>query len=281
MPTNNTNTTTVENLMYSTPFEGLSQYKTPYSRELEGKNFDLIFDDGFEMNLFFPFRNKVLYSENDGSSHLDICHCMKADNELYLIMWERQKSDPRSGVILVLDLRNSLVTGNFVQQGTVPEFPGLVTRTVRFGAIRNGCHPLPGNRHYFTDEMSGKKIEWTYNPDFKIIHVYLSKDSYCFAFNHEIRERLDNTRKAEGKEPLKPIIEPSIFIHIRDNIYLFSWIEENGGSGTQGLILANKDCATDVGCFFGLNPEGNPEAYMFSAYGKWINEPMPEDNLLS
>ena len=36
------NEKTVEAMMYTTEFEGVSQYRVPYSRELEGKSFDLV-----------------------------------------------------------------------------------------------------------------------------------------------------------------------------------------------------------------------------------------------
>lgn len=281
MPENQRRTVdAVENMMYTTPFEGLSQYKAPYSRELEGKAFDLVFDDGYGMNIAFPTRDKIQYTENGEPARMDICHCMKAEDDVYLVFAEKKNVSPRSAIILVLDMGTGLVTGNFAQQGAVASFPGLVTRTVRFGYIQNGERPAPADRHYFTDEMNGKKIEWTYNPFFKIIHCYLNRNEYYFALNEDMRARRAAARPDEP-QPDEPIvvIEPSIFIHIRDNLYLFSWIEENGGSGTEGLIVANKDRAHDVGCFFGLNPEGNPEAYMFSAYGQWITDRLPEEDV--
>lgn len=281
MQENNRAAVSVEELMYSTAFEGLSQYKSPCSRELEGKSFDIAFDDGCEMDVSFPSRGKILYSENGGSACLETCRCMKAADTAYLVLVERRGAKPRAGFMLVLDLESRLVTGNFVQQGAVSSFPGLVTRTVRFGAIRDGDKPLPENRHHFTDELVGRKIEWTYNPDFHIIHVYLTPDSYCFALNPEMRRRTEEARQEQDRGPMRPVREPSIYIKLRDNLFLFSWIEENGGSGTEGLIVANTDSLTDVGCFFGLNPEGKPEAYLFSAYGRWVEEHLPEEDLFS
>lgn len=278
MPENSRTTNAVEDLMYSTPFEGLSQYRAPYCRELEGRTFDVVFDDGYEMTLSFPSRDKILLTEN-GTVHMETCHCMKAEDTAYFIMVERRNATPRAGIMMVLDLNTNLVTGVFVEQGAVSDFPGLVTRVVRFGAISDGDNPLPTQRHHYTDELIGKKIEWIYNPQFRIIHVYLAPDSYCFAFNAEMRKQMEQTARENGREPVRSVQEPSIYVKLRDNLYLFSFIEKNGGSGTEGMMIINTDRVTDVGSFFGLNPEGKPEAYMFSAYGHWVTEHLEEEDM--
>ena len=232
------------------------------------------------MMVSFPSRDKIMFSENGGSFVMETCHVLKAEDTVYFMMVDRRKENPRSGFMLIIDLETNLVTGNFVQQGIRPDFPGLVTRYIRFGAIKEGDRPLPDKRHHYTDDLIGRKIEWIYNPTFSIIHIYLSNDSYCFALNDERKKAIMERRVAEGSlaESFKPIKEPSIFIKIRDNVYVFSWIEENGGSGTEGFAVINTDRMTDVGCFFGNNPQGEPEGYMFSAYGHWIKEHLEEED---
>lgn len=264
----------MEKLMAPVPFVGNCQYKAPYSRELEGRAFDIIFDDGYRLDISFPTRDKVLWSENGEAARLDTCYCMKAEEGAYLLMTEKKDSAPRTGLIMVLDLNTRLVTGNFVQQGTDPAYPKLVTRTVRFGYVRDGERPAPTERHYFTREMVGKKIEWAYSPEFSIIHVYLSENTYCFSMLERQKEQI----RAEGRTPPGRIEEPTFYVHIRDNLVLISFVEKNAGSGTEGLFLINTDRVTDVGCFWGTAPTGDPEGYMFSAYGKWVTERVPEED---
>jgi hypothetical protein len=269
----------MEKLMPETPFIGNCQYKAPYSRELEGKTFDLLFDDGHEMMVTFPSRDKIIYNEND-EIHCDNYLCMKAADTAFLLLTEQKHISPRTGLLMLLDFSTNLVTGIFVSQGTVSNFPNLVTRTVRFGVIRNGNSPLPSQRHYFTEELLGKKIEWAYSPEFRIIHVYCGKDSYFAAMEPKLGEKYRKQREAEGLKPIPLTTEPSIYIHLRDNLFLFSFIEKNLGSGTQGLMVINTDSVTDVGCFWGTNPVGDPEGYLFSAYGRWVTERLPEEALL-
>ena len=138
-------------------FEGNSQYRTPYSRELEGEFFDLIFDDGSEMIVSFPFRNRVSWTW-EGRSYSETGHVMKAEDGAFYVMTEVAGSEPRQGLMLLLDVAERLVTGIFLQMGAVKERPNLVTREVKFGAIKDGDRPLPAKRHEYTKDLVGKKI---------------------------------------------------------------------------------------------------------------------------
>ena len=264
-------------------FSGLSQYRTPYSRELEGKSFDLALDDGSEMTISFPSRNRMSF-DYDGTLHTETAYVMKADDGAYFIMTEITDSHPREGLMLLLDTDESLVTADFVKMGAVKEMPNLVTREVKFGAIRYGDEPLPKKRHCYTHDLEGKKIDWTYNPSFQITHVYLKENYYTVAFNDEMKERLRAAREADPEREMRPRMDPyyeenCIYIKLRENLYMFSFIEKNG-SGTQGMMIINTDRVHDVGCFWGPSPEGGNEAYMFSAYGRWVRDHIPEDDTL-
>ena len=262
---------------------GLSQYRTPYSRELEGKYFDLVFDDGSEMAVSFPARNKISFDLN-GVRHTENGYVMKADDGAYFVMTEVAGSKPREGLMLLLDTDESLVTADFVKMGAVAERPNLVTREVKFGAIRYGDEPLPEKRHHYTQDLVGKKIDWTYNPKFQITHVYLKNNYYTVALNDEMKARLRAEREANPEAESRPRMDPyyeedCIYIKLRDNLYMFSFIEKNGG-GTQGMMIINTDRVHDVGSFWGPSPDGGNEAYMFSAYGRWVREHIPEDDTL-
>ena len=264
---------------------GLSQYRTPYSRELEGKSFDLVFDDGKEMQISFPARNRISFQLLGEEPHNETAYVMKAEDGAYFIMTEIAGSKPRTGMMILLDVREQLVTCDFVWMGKVKERPNLVTRSVSFGAIRYGDEPLPEKRHCYTHDLEGKKIDWTYNPNFSIIHVYLKNNYYTVAVNDEMKARMEKAmRENPPAEDARPRMNPyyeedCLYIKLRDNLYMFSFIEKNGG-GTQGMMIINTDRVHDVGSFWGPSPDGGNEAYMFSAYGRWVREHIPEDDTL-
>ncbi len=273
---------TVESMMYTTQFEGLSQYKVPYTRELEGKCFEIVFDDHSVFTIVFSARDTALFSYNGTDFCKEACHVMKAEDEAYLVFVDQKNHVPRKGFLLVIDLENDLVTGTFMQQGKRADFPGLVSREIKFGAIREGDKPLPEERHAFTTDLIGKKIEWTYNPNFSIIHVYLTPTTYYWAVNDRMKEMMQAARAAEGRgnEPMVPIIEESAYVKIRDNLYVFTFIEEHQGSGTQGFFVINTDRLNDCGVFFGNNPQGEPEGYMITAFGHWVTERIPYEDMI-
>lgn len=274
----------IKKLSAPVPFRGNCQYKAPYSRELEGKAFDLVFDDGYELSMSFPTRDKILLSENGGPACLDTCYCMKAEEGAYLLLTEKKDSKPRAGLVLALDVNAGLVTADFMLQGTDPTYPDLVTRTVRFGYIKDGDRPAPVERHYYTRELIGKKIEWRYSPEFAIVHVYCGAETYFATMRNvtpEQAEKFRKEREALGLPPIPLTTEPTFYVHIRDNLFLLSFVEKNLGSGTQGLFLINTDRLTDVGCFWGTNPDRAPEGYMFSAYGQWVTEHLPQEDILA
>lgn len=263
MPENNR---TVEDLMYETQFEGLSQYRTPFSYELAGKEMNFVFDDGKKLSVRFLDGTTLSYSEDGAPALTQKYQCMKAEDCIYMVLSEKKDAKPREGFILVIDTQARLVTGNFVKQGAVASFERLVTREVRFGYIDVPGRPAPTQRHHYTEDLVGKKVEWTYNPKFKITHVYKTKDTAHWAFyDKKMLEKMPDANERFASKP-----EPCIYVKLNDYMYIFSWIEENGGSGTEGFIVLNADRLHDVGCFFGVNPEGKPEAYCFAAYGKVI-----------
>lgn len=257
-------------------FVGASQYRLPFSFELAGKVTDLVFDDGKELLIQWLDGSTMSYSENGAPAIIQKYECLKAENNIYLILSEKPNSSPREAMILVLDLAARLVTGNFVKQGALSAKPHVVTREVRFGYIDAPGKPVPADRHAFTEDLVGKKIRWTYNPTFDVVHVYRTPTHYRWAFSPKTRKNLPADGKL-NKDFVNKLDEPCIYIKINDHMYVFSWIEEEG-SGTEGFALMNVDRMNDVGCFWGNNPDGGREAYMFSAYGEVIKEHLPEED---
>ncbi len=262
-------------------FTGLTQYRAPLSRELEGKYFDIVFDDGYKMFMSFPARNKVEIQDANGK-HFENCEVLKAEEGAFFIMCEFAGSNPRSAIMMVIDVFEKLVTCVFAKQGEDASFPELVTREVRFGALKDGDAPLPEKRHEYTRDLVGNKITWQYSPSFAVTHVYLPDNYYTTHHTAEENAKFDEMLKEKGLPPRKePYYEENcIYIKLRENLYLFSFVEKNS-SGTQGLMVINTDRITDVGCFWGTNREKVQEAYTFNAYGMWMREHVEEDDIVA
>ena len=262
---------------------GLSQYRCPLSRELEGQQFEFVMDEGPSITVIFPGRNSIIIADGE-DMYRTSCQVQKAEEGAYFVLAELKDVKPRTAYMFVIDIHESLVTVLKAQQGTVSSFPNLVTRKVRFGAIPDGEGKLPEKRPGYTKDLVGKKIEWTYNPEFSIIHVYLADNYYTTARNEEMKKKMEemirkNPDMFKGRPD--PYFEKDcLYIKLRENLYLFSFVEFNSGSGTQGLMVLNTDRLTDVGCFWGSNRQNEQEGYTFSAYGKWIREEIPEDHTL-
>ena len=153
-------------------FEGLSQYRGPFNFELSGKAFSLAMDNGYDYLINFVDGENLMWTKQGGHFKWEKYECLKSDESTYVVNFDVYGSSPRTGATLVLDMENSLITAVIAKIGTNPKIPGIITNDIYFGAIKVPGEELPMKRHGFTADMVGKRIEWTYSPDFKIIHVY-------------------------------------------------------------------------------------------------------------
>ncbi len=251
-------------------FEGLSQYKAPSVLELAGKSFYLIMDEGVEGTLFFNSGEVVTWMPVGGAVRADRYDCMKVDEDTYLVNLEIEGAVPRTGVSLVLDLQQSLVTAVIAHSGTSRRFPNLVTNEILFGAIKTEGRPLPKKRHGFTSDLVGTRIRWRYNANgFQVTHVYFDANYIRVPL-----PRKDDKSDFARAMRENPYDERCYYIKIKKNIYLLSFLESNmtyrGRTGNNMLVLMDISRLHDCGRSFGLGGTGLPENYMFSAIGTWI-----------
>ena len=271
MPENRDATAAVESLMFQNAFEGISQYRNPLCFELTGKMTSIQFDDGSSLDIQWISGSRARFTDEKGNVRTDNYQCTKADDQVYLVLVDRNDLHPREGLILVMDFAVNLVTANFAKQGTYPDFPELVRANMRFGYIRRDGRKPPEKRHAFTNDLVGRKYEWNYTPEFRICHIYMAPDHYRWG-------QTDENRRARDI-PVNDRSQSAYYIKLRDNLYIFSWIEDNGGGGTEGFIVLNTDRVTDTGCFFGCaGPDKHQEAYLFCAYGKPVTEHLQDED---
>lgn len=114
----------------------------------------------------------------------------------------------------------------------------------KFGVLEYGDIVPPfARRHHFTTDLVGKSYAWAYSDTMSSIHVYSSPESSSWTIFQN-----DNSGGATWSSPC-------FYIKLRDDAYLFEWVEENC-NGMQGLVVINPDILHDGGFFFGVGHTG-------------------------
>ncbi len=109
----------------------------------------------------------------------------------------------------------------------------------KFGVLEYGDIVPPfAHRHHFTTDLVGKCYAWTYSATMRSIPVYSSPWSYSWTIFQN-----NNSGGATWSSPC-------FYIKLRDDAYLFEWVEENC-NGSQGIVVFNPSLLHDSGFFFG------------------------------
>jgi hypothetical protein len=110
----------------------------------------------------------------------------------------------------------------------------------KFGVLEYGDIVPPfARRHHFTTDLVGKTYTWNYSDTMSSIHVYSSPESYSWTIFQN-----DNSGGATWSSPC-------FYIKLRDDAYMFQWVEENC-NGSQGIMVFNPKTMHDGGFFFGV-----------------------------
>lgn len=267
-------------------FDPLLQFRAPYNYELAGKNYHIIMDDGNEYFVNFIDGENLQWAENAGTFVWRKYECLKADADLYfvhvIVSTEKGKEIHHS---LILDLAQDLVTLVITEEGLIQGFDRLIKVTPVFGAIKDDGKVLPEKRHFFTDRMTGRRIEWHYSSGFCKLHIYHTPtlyrlprvDTASFERRYEAetdpaeKERLkgfvDRFRRTDATYPFAE--EPCFHITINDHFNLFCFCEENetrhdpehsvGGGGI--ILLQDLDRMIQNGIGYGLGSYTMTTAY--------------------
>ncbi|MDR0819847.1 MAG: hypothetical protein LBN43_09800 [Oscillospiraceae bacterium] len=142
-----------------------------------------------------------------------------------------------------VDFSNGLATTVKAQVGNWHS-PWEIGAHAKFGVLEYGDLVAPfARRHHFSTDLVGKTYAWAYSDNMSSIHVYSSPESYSWTiFNGE------NGGGATWSSPC-------FYIKLRDDAYIFQWVEENC-NGSQGLVVFNPKILHDGGFFFGVGHRG-------------------------
>ena len=266
-----------EKILLPGKFEGMSIFRPPLCRELRGREFTLVMDDGFERRAAFTNRDTVIFHKTGEEETEYASDVLKLREDVFFVNFEKPGLFPRTGITLVLDLREDLVTMAVAGLGNNPKYPRMPSLDFVFGAIRRADGTVPGIRHGYTPDLTGRAIDWNYGT-FDVVHVYASERYYRVAFTPERLRRMAERMKAEGREPPKRGAPRGVYedyaayVKIRDGLYLVSLLEtllcKMRGHGNSLLFLMDLEDMHDVGRSFGTNDRGEDENYVFGAFGR-------------
>jgi hypothetical protein len=259
-------------------FEGMSQYRPPKCFELVGEKFELVMDDGYDYTAEFVDRDHIIFGRKGEEKQYDY-DCAKPEDLTYFVNIELTGAVPRTGVTLVLDTEQSLVTSCICTVGQNPRYPKMTKGRILFGAIRRPDGTVPTIRHGYTRDLLGKSINWHYGKQ-ETAHVYYSERYYRLTHTPESmeeRRRRDPEfiRAREEEDARRTYEDHCDYIKIKDGVYAFHVDEElvclERGSGNNLFFLMNLNRLHDVGRSFGHNGEGQPENYIYGAVGEYYD----------
>ena len=254
----------------------LSVYRPPLVYELVGKRFTLVFDDGYDRILTFRDRRTLSFGR-EGEEKEYPYECLKIAEKTYYVNFEDRDFRPRTGLTLVVDLVQDLVTLATARVGVNPKVPGLPTIDFLFGGILREDGTVSDSRHGYTTDLIATSIDWNYGY-FDIAHVYATEHYYRITFSPRGLARVyrgrPEYRNAENyRYTKKGDVYEDYFtaIKIHDRIYLVSLLEtvkaRKVGHGNNLLLLMDLDEMHDVGRSFGSNREGGSGNNTLGAFG--------------
>ena len=181
--------------------------------------------------------NELYFSENGGEAKKCYCNVKTMDHEIYFINHLVPGYEFARQITLVADMKTGSATICDAHFGT--ENSNIdVGREFIFGKLDGDFEKGP--MHAFTDELVGKAVEWNYGK-LKIKHMYTSNLYYTYSH-------------PGGERGAWMATNPADYVKIRDNIYIFSFVEERQ-HGLQGLFLIDLNQYHDVGSFFGVSAD--------------------------
>lgn len=234
-----------KNTAVFSPRNPMAGNSLPSSNYLVGKQFTLRFEDGGP-TLSYRFDDPhKLHWQRDGESQWR--------EEVY------QAWEPAPGVIffghllggapnhdsvaIAVDFENALATCVHGWLGT-KYMANEAARKTWFGTLEmDGLTAPQYRRHQFTDELVGRALTWNYSPGLTSMHVYTTPHSFSWI--------IFLGGGAGGLE----WSGPAQYVKLRDDLYLFNWLEESC-NGTLGILVINMRTLHDCGIGYHCGKQG-------------------------
>ncbi len=237
---------------------GMGGNRMPLSDYLAGKELTVRYDNGGPVwkYKFDEIKNLRYCQDGEDTWHEEPYEAFEPAEDMIAFCNPRSDKRPHESVYIVLDFATGLTTCVNSRLGS-KYMANEVSHEVLFGIIEmDGIKAPDILRHKFTDELVGCSFAWAYSDFMTSIHVYTTPFSYTWTIFYK-----NNVPGMMWSSPCK-------YVKLRDEVYLFTWIEE-ACNGSQGTMVFNKNTMHDCGCFYGVSELGHapPSGLTLGSFG--------------
>ena len=221
--------------------DGFDEYRPAYSRALDGRELTLnarFVDSGDEFTLTHAFSEAELSWRTGEQAGTETYELFEMQPGLFYLHYRRSGEDHPVVVSAALDLTTGQVTGAVGELGLGPN-PHLARQRWFQGQIA-GSAATSADAHEPTDELIGRRVRYAYSGDDVYDHVYLNENLFTWLCIGGAELGVGDT-------------DSCTYWKLRENTYLFSWLEKN--VGVEGMVLVDLNALRTVGIQFGIDQQ--------------------------
>ncbi|MDN3460767.1 MoaF C-terminal domain-containing protein [Rhodococcus sp. APC 3903] len=223
--------------------DGFDEYRPAYSEALVGEQLVV---DGSYIDSEDDARWTLTFSATTVSWQIAAEGAVRSGEDAYelfemqpgLFYLHFRQSDADHPVVLsaAVDITSGQVTGAIGELG-LPPHPHLARQRWFQGQIDGSGAPASA-AHPTTDELIGRRIRYAYSSDDVYDHLYLNENMFTWLC-------LGGAELGFGDT------DSCTYWKLRENTYLFSWLEKN--VGVEGMVLLDLNAMRTVGIQFGID----------------------------
>ena len=221
--------------------DGFDEYRPAYSRALDGRELTLnarFVDSGDEFTLTHAFSEAELSWRTGEQAGTETYELFEMQPGLFYLHYRRSGEDHPVVVTAALDLTTGQVTGAVGELGLGPN-PHLARQRWFQGQIA-GSAATAADAHEPTGELIGRRVRYAYSGDDVYDHVYLNENLFTWLCIGGAELGVGDT-------------DSCTYWKLRENTYLFSWLEKN--VGVEGMVLVDLNALRTVGIQFGIDQQ--------------------------
>jgi len=223
--------------------DGFDEYRSAYSHALDGQSLTLngrYVDTTEPFTLTHRFRGDELHWTLDDAtgrrSGTETFELFEMQPGLFYLHYRRSAETHPVVVSAALDVNSGQVTGAVGSLGLEPA-PHRARQRWFQGQIE-GTDADAAEAHPVTDELIGRRIRYAYSRDDVYDHVYLNEHLFTWLCLGGAEIGVGDT-------------DSCTYWKLRENTYLFSWLEKN--VGVEGMVLIDLNAYRTVGIQFGID----------------------------
>ena len=226
--------------------DGFDEYRPPLSSALTGQRIELDcvlvgVDDSTHTFTHDFGEGELAWSVDTGEEK----QSGRADYELFemqpglfFLHYRRIEADHPVVVTFALDLTSGQATGAIGELGLGPE-PHLARQAWFQGQVV-GSDATAAEAHPRTDDLIGRRVRYAYSSDDVYDHIYLSGQLFTWFCMEGAEAGFGDTDRCD-------------YWKLREETYLFSWLEKN--VGVEGMVLVDFAALRTVGIQFGVDQQ--------------------------